>query len=79
MINGVVGNTLVSAGAVAYLGAFTALYRKQLIADWVKKCRELNIPVSDDFDLITNITLPNQVCIEYGYNFINFFQGIVFS
>jgi dynein heavy chain len=32
------GDVLISAGMIAYLGAFTSLYRSDLAADWVKHC-----------------------------------------
>jgi dynein heavy chain len=34
-----VGDVLLSAGFVAYLGPYTASYRERAIALWVKQCR----------------------------------------
>ena len=34
-----VGDVLVSAGIIAYLGAFGALQRNTVIKDWVSKCQ----------------------------------------
>lgn len=51
-IGNVVGNVFVAAACVAYFGAFTSLYRHELISSWIQRCKELEIPVSDDFSLI---------------------------
>eukprot|EP00842_Homolaphlyctis_polyrhiza_P003881 jgi/Hompol1/4494/HPOL_003652-RA len=45
------GDVMVSAGFVAYLGAFTKLYRQECIKSWVDKLRENSIPCSDAFSL----------------------------
>ena len=44
---------------MAYLGAFDARYRKAIISDWQKLCKEQKIPCSNEFSL-TNI-LGDQV------------------
>lgn len=45
------GDVLVSAGMIAYLGAFTRAYRTEITAEWVKKCQEHRIPSTDSFSL----------------------------
>ena len=60
-LEGIVGDTLVGAAAVAYLGAFTAHYRSDLLAIWVNMCKECDIPVTKDFDLIRSMVDMNQV------------------
>ena len=55
------GDTLVSAAAVAYLGAFTAKYRKDLLEKWIKLCRKDCIPLSEEFDLVMNMVDANSV------------------
>ncbi|XP_074663059.1 dynein axonemal heavy chain 6-like [Tubulanus polymorphus] len=60
-LKGLVGDTLVSAAAVAYIGAFTAKYRKDLIQQWVQLCRTMAIPISDEYDLVRSIVDANQV------------------
>lgn len=42
-----VGDVLISAGVMSYLGAFTQSYRLSCIGDWVAKCVEKNIPCSN--------------------------------
>ncbi|TPX37761.1 hypothetical protein SeMB42_g06896 [Synchytrium endobioticum] len=45
------GDVLISAGVLAYLGAFTKIYRSEGAADWVERCRAAAIPCSDLFSL----------------------------
>ncbi|XP_075140366.1 dynein axonemal heavy chain 6 [Leptodactylus fuscus] len=51
-ISNVIGNVFIAAACVAYFGAFTAVYRQLLIDCWIKKCQELEIPISPNFSLI---------------------------
>jgi len=45
------GDVLISAGMIAYLGAFDSVYRNELSSMWVKKCVEQKIPNSGKFSL----------------------------
>lgn len=45
------GDVLVSSGIIAYLGAFTPTYRKEIAADWLAKCKEQAILGSEKFQL----------------------------
>ncbi|XP_075229380.1 dynein heavy chain at 16F [Lycorma delicatula] len=47
-----IGDVLIAAGSVAYLGAFTSSYREELTIMWVELCKELKIPSSPIFSLI---------------------------
>ncbi|CAH8497713.1 unnamed protein product [Dicrocoelium dendriticum] len=47
-IANVVGDVIIAAACVAYYGAFTAEYRESLVSKWVDRCRELEIPVSEN-------------------------------
>ncbi|CCW63595.1 unnamed protein product [Phytomonas sp. EM1] len=47
----VVGNVLVTAGVLAYMGPFLDKYRCQAVSSWVQLCKDQGIPVSDDFSL----------------------------
>uniref|UniRef100_A0A8C5LU47 Dynein axonemal heavy chain 6 n=1 Tax=Leptobrachium leishanense TaxID=445787 RepID=A0A8C5LU47_9ANUR len=51
-ISNVMGNVFIAAACVAYFGAFTAVYRQQLIDCWIRKCQNLQIPISPTFSLI---------------------------
>ena len=40
------GDVLVASGMIAYLGAFTSAFRKEILEEWVKKCKDEQIPSS---------------------------------
>jgi dynein heavy chain len=42
----VIGDVLISAGSVCYLGPFTAQFRSDLVQDWREKCVQQKIPHS---------------------------------
>jgi dynein heavy chain len=46
-----VGNIMIAAGYVSYVGPFTANFRKSLIDHWMKYAIEKKIPYSDDFSI----------------------------
>ena len=50
-----------AAACVAYFGAFTSLYRNELISSWIQRCKELGIPVSDEFSLINVLADPFEI------------------
>lgn len=56
-----IGDTLVSSAAVAYLGAFTSSYRNRLISHWLELCTNENIPVSENFELTDFLSEPNEI------------------
>nr|KAI8735296.1 dynein heavy chain 6; axonemal-like [Biomphalaria glabrata] len=60
-LEGIIGDTLVSAAAVAYLGPFTAHYRNILVENWIRMCVEKDVPISKDFDIIKCMMDANQV------------------
>ncbi|KAI8621842.1 dynein heavy chain and region D6 of dynein motor-domain-containing protein [Chytriomyces sp. MP71] len=45
------GDVLLSAGVVAYLGAFTKFYRTECAAEWLAQCKSEGIACSDVFSL----------------------------
>lgn len=45
------GDVLISAGMIAYLGAFNSVYRDELADDWVAQSDEKKIPNSGKFSL----------------------------
>ncbi|KAJ3086325.1 Dynein heavy chain 7, axonemal, partial [Quaeritorhiza haematococci] len=45
------GDVLISAGVIAYLGAFTKTFRTDCITSWVKECHKASIPCSEVFSL----------------------------
>ncbi|XP_010215324.1 PREDICTED: dynein heavy chain 12, axonemal [Tinamus guttatus] len=55
------GDVLISAGVIAYLGAFTAGFRQECIKDWSKLCKEKNIPCSENFSLSNTLGDPIKI------------------
>ncbi|KAI8929015.1 dynein heavy chain and region D6 of dynein motor-domain-containing protein [Entophlyctis helioformis] len=55
------GDVLVSSGIVAYLGAFTKLYRDECVADWASMCKQRSIPCSDEIRLANVLGEPVKV------------------
>ena len=45
------GDVLLSSALVAYLGAFSSEEREKTVGGWMEKCREYNVPFSEDFSL----------------------------
>ena len=50
-----------AAASVAYIGPFTAKYRKELVSLWEEMCRTAEIPISDKFDLVKSTVDAHQV------------------
>ncbi|XP_063282951.1 dynein axonemal heavy chain 12 [Pelobates fuscus] len=55
------GDVLVSAGVIAYLGAFTAGFRHECTKAWSKMCKRKMIPCSDDFSLSKTLGDPIKI------------------
>lgn len=51
-LGNVVGDVFIGAACVAYYGAFTSSYRAELLNGWILRCRELEVPVSDNITLM---------------------------
>lgn len=60
-IDNVAGNVFIASACVAYYGPFTAQYREMLVTEWIGKCQELGIPVSEDFSLVTTLADPFEI------------------
>ncbi|XP_019625905.1 PREDICTED: LOW QUALITY PROTEIN: dynein heavy chain 6, axonemal-like [Branchiostoma belcheri] len=60
-LHGVVGDTLLSAANVGYLGVFNAPYRRLLVSQWLNKCQAAAIPVSKDYTLVNALSDKNKV------------------
>jgi dynein heavy chain len=57
----VTGNVVVSAGLIAYLGAFTSHYRNLAVKKWVKLCKSRNIPCSNNPALVDTLGEPTVI------------------
>ncbi|KFO19799.1 Dynein heavy chain 7, axonemal [Fukomys damarensis] len=55
------GDVLVSAGVIAYLGAFTSGFRHTCTKDWSMLCKEKKIPCSEDFSLSKTLGDPVKI------------------
>jgi len=55
------GDVLISAGMIAYLGAFNSVFRDELAAEWVRQCEEKKIPNSGKFSLSNVLGDPVQI------------------
>lgn len=55
------GDVLLSSGVIAYLGAFTPLFREECARDWARRCREKGLPCSDEFTLAAVLADPVKV------------------
>lgn len=60
-IEALVGNMFLSAACVAYFGAFTSGYRKDMVSIWIQRCIDIGIPVSENFSLYENLADPAVV------------------
>ncbi|XP_069101059.1 dynein axonemal heavy chain 12-like isoform X1 [Argopecten irradians] len=56
-----VGDVLISAGVIAYLGPFTLAFRDSCTVDWVKQCTERQIPCSQEFSLSKTLGEPIKI------------------
>ena len=59
--NNLTGDVLVSAGVIAYLGAFTSAYRNMVLVDWCQKCIDSKIPCTSSFSLAATLGDPIQI------------------
>ncbi|XP_059155726.1 dynein axonemal heavy chain 6-like isoform X2 [Physella acuta] len=60
-INNVVGDVFISAACVAYYGAFTSVYRQELVNNWTSRCIQLEIPVTSGMSLATILADPFEI------------------
>jgi dynein heavy chain len=59
--NNLVGDCLVSAGAIAYSGPFTPDFRKELNSTWVEALVTLNLPHSEGCDIQKTLAKPVEI------------------
>ena len=64
-LQGLVGDTLIAAASIAYVGPFTAKYRKDLVKQWVEMCKTSEIPITKNYNLIKNTADAHQVGLDY--------------
>ncbi|XP_073944942.1 dynein heavy chain 3, axonemal isoform X2 [Choristoneura fumiferana] len=55
LLGNVIGDVLLAAGFIAYLGPYTVNYRRELVQLWNERTIELEIPCSEKFSLIDTL------------------------
>ncbi|XP_053607537.1 dynein axonemal heavy chain 3 [Plodia interpunctella] len=58
LLDNIIGDVLLSAGFIAYLGPYTVNYRREVLLLWNTRTSNLNIPCSEVFSLITTLGEP---------------------
>ncbi|CAB3253984.1 unnamed protein product [Arctia plantaginis] len=58
LLSNIIGDVLLAAGCIAYLGPYTVNYRKDIVVVWNKRAVALEIPCSEQFSLITTLGEP---------------------
>nr|CAD7593860.1 unnamed protein product [Timema genevievae] len=67
LLTNVIGDVLLSAGVLAYQGAFTVDYRQELTAMWNKRCLSLGIPCDYTLSCFRSMTaMWNKRCLSLG-------------
>uniref|UniRef100_A0A2C9JD05 AAA+ ATPase domain-containing protein n=1 Tax=Biomphalaria glabrata TaxID=6526 RepID=A0A2C9JD05_BIOGL len=56
-----IGDILISAGVIAYLGPFTSSFRDDITTAWVKLCLAKKIPASSEFSLYKTLGEPIKI------------------
>ncbi|XP_053695545.1 dynein axonemal heavy chain 3 [Sabethes cyaneus] len=54
-LENVIGDVLLAAGCIAYLGCFSTEFRSRIISDWNRITLQKEIPCSEKFSLITTL------------------------
>eukprot|EP00397_Hematodinium_sp_SG-2012_P000140 GEMP01000140.1.p1 GENE.GEMP01000140.1~~GEMP01000140.1.p1 ORF type:complete len:2733 (+),score=458.69 GEMP01000140.1:292-8199(+) len=57
----VVGNVLLAAGFISYIGPYNVEFRKALVADWILKAREIDLPADPEWKLANVLVDPAEV------------------
>eukprot|EP00062_Callorhinchus_milii_P022724 gi/632980863/ref/XP_007907272.1/ PREDICTED: dynein heavy chain 3, axonemal-like [Callorhinchus milii] len=61
MYQNIVGDVLLSASVVAYLGPFTPEFRQEILKEWFTLCKQKQIPVSNIFCLSNTLGDPVRI------------------
>ncbi|XP_078119357.1 dynein axonemal heavy chain 7 [Sander vitreus] len=61
LYNNLTGDILISAGIVAYLGAFTSSYRQDQTEEWMNLCKSRAIPCSPNMSLMNSLGDPVKI------------------
>jgi len=56
-----VGDVFLGSACISYYGAFTGVYRDQVVEEWIKMCQDKAIPVSGNCTLRATLSNPVEV------------------
>ena len=57
----VVGDSIVAAGTIAYLGAFTSEFRHMLVDDWLASLKDSGVPHTEHTNVCSTLANPVEV------------------
>lgn len=57
----IVGDIIIAAGVIAYLGVFSEDYRVEAIENWVNLMKSFEIKSSDEFKLQNVLGIPTKI------------------
>ena len=60
-IDVILGNSFLSAASISYLGPFSGPFRDNLLSLWIAKCKQFEIPHTQDFSLQKLMGNPVQI------------------
>ncbi|KAJ9454440.1 Dynein-1-beta heavy chain [Diplonema papillatum] len=55
------GDVFLSAASIIYFGAFTPVFRTQIVQQWMAAAKSVGVPVSDNYSLVRTLADPMQV------------------
>ncbi|TTB85611.1 Dynein heavy chain 1, axonemal [Bagarius yarrelli] len=61
LVDNVAGDVLLAAGYVAYLGPFTGEYRASMFEEWLRGCKEQEVPHTSEPSLISTLGDPVKI------------------
>lgn len=60
-LGNVVGDVLLGAGCIAYLGYFSTEYRNEILREWNKLCLDKKLPCTEKFSLVNILGNPMEI------------------
>lgn len=56
-----IGDTIIAAGSITYLGPFTDEYRKEITRSWLQELTQYNVPYSPNYSLSCVLVDPSEL------------------
>jgi len=56
-----IGDTIIAAGSITYLGPFTDEYRKEITRSWLQELTQYNVPYSPNYSLSYVLVDPSEL------------------